>query len=392
MLFRSLIRSLNLKVQSLRTGVNINRVMQDSHKMKDKERDKRLLIPKDEFGEEAAEGLGRLSRDEAAEDLRDLSGRLERRLEKSRRRPRRIWLPAAAAVVAVLVASALYVSLFRDEGDREPAVAMADKKMADSASVAMAEEADTDTALIAMAAPIEKGGDATGSAGGESMRRADMSKGEILPPTPPEEMAAAGAPLVGVADDEVPEVVAEALLAEPGAEKVIVEPTQLPKGQVPATEEVAVVAVPMVQQEEAAAEEVIVEAVPMMQRAALRTDNAAKDETGKKREAARTAVAADTVRPDGPAEPVGGWEAFNSWLRPNMGHAKELTTPVNRLVVMNFKVKTDSTLHDIKVLRTPDDSYTSYALWLLREGPKWTPAVRDGQVVEEEVRMSIVFK
>jgi hypothetical protein len=59
---------------------------------------------------------------------------------------------------------------------------------------------------------------------------------------------------------------------------------------------------------------------------------------------------------------------------------------------MNFKVKTDSTLYDIKVVRTPDDSYTNLALWLLREGPKWTPAVRDGQVVEEKVTLSIVFK
>jgi hypothetical protein len=266
---------------------------------------------------------------------------------------------------------------------------MADKKMADSASVVLAEEGETDTVLIAMAAPTEKG-DAKGSAGRESMRRADMASSEAAPSPSP--AAAAGVSPIVETDDEVPEVVAEARRAEPGAEKGIVEATQLPKGQVPATEEVTVEALPTVQQEEAVAEEVIVEAVPMMQKAALRTDDAEKDKAAGKREAARTAAASDTVRPDGPAEPVGGWEAFNSWIRPNMGHAKELTSPVNRLVVMNFKVKTDSTLYDIKVVRTPDDSYTNLALWLLREGPKWTPAVRDGQVVEEKVTVSIVFK
>ncbi len=357
--------------------------------MKDKERDKRLLIPKDEFGEEAADGLGRLSRDEAAEDLRELSGRLERRLESSRRRPRRIWLPAAAAVVTVLVASALYISLFRDMGEREPALAMADKKMADSASVAMAEEGETDTVLIAMAAPIEKG-DAKGSAGRESVRREDISRGEVIPPPPPEEAETVTAAVV--TDDEVLEVVAEAQREEPGAERAIVEATQLPKGQVPATEEVTVEVLPTVQQEEAVAEEVIVEAVPMMQKAALRTDDAEKDKAAGKRNAARAIATEGTVRPDGPAGPVGGWEAFNDWTRPNISHAGELTSQVTRLVVVAFKVRSDSTLYDLKVVRSGGDSYSLEALRLLREGPKWTPVVRDGQVVEEEVKISIMFK
>ncbi len=37
--------------------------------MNEKEKDKRLLVPKDAFEEEASEGLGRLSREEAEEDL-----------------------------------------------------------------------------------------------------------------------------------------------------------------------------------------------------------------------------------------------------------------------------------------------------------------------------------
>jgi hypothetical protein len=281
--------------------------------------------------------------------------------------------------------------MFRDRGDGEPSVAMADKKMADSTSVVMVEEGETDTVLIAMAAPIEKGGDATGSAGGESMRRADMASSEAVPSPSPEEPAAGVSPIVET-DDEVPEVVAEAQRAEPGAEKVVVEATQLPKGRVPATEEVTVEALPTVQQEEAVAEEVIVEAVPMMQKAAMRNADIENGKAAGKRETASATTATDTLRPDGPAGPVGGWEAFNDWTRPNISHAGELTTPTGRLVVVAFKVRADSTLYDLKVLRTPGDSYTSEALRLLREGPKWTPAVRDGQVVEEKVSVSIVFK
>lgn len=344
-------------------------MMQDSHKMKDKERDKRLLIPKDEFGEEAAEGLGRLSREEAAEDLRELSGRLERRLEHRARRPRRIWLPAAAAVVTVLVASALYVSLFRSSGDREPAVAMADKKMADSLSAAVAAEAETDTALlaaagqggsdtflIAMAAPIEKGDAAEGSVSRESMPRADRASEKAVTPPPPEETAVERAPLVAASDDEVLEVVVQA------------------------------------QHEEAAAEEVIVEALPMMQKAALRAEDAEKDKAAKKTEVASTAAATGTLKPDRSAGPVGGWEAFNDWTRPNISHAGEIMTTDNPLVVVAFRVRADSTLYDLKVVRSGAESYSREALRLLREGPKWIPAVREGQVVEEEVKVSIVFK
>jgi protein TonB len=65
---------------------------------------------------------------------------------------------------------------------------------------------------------------------------------------------------------------------------------------------------------------------------------------------------------------------------------------VNRLVVMAFKVRADSTLYDLKVVRSGGDSYSTEALRLMREGPKWTPVIRNGEVVEEEVKITIVFK
>lgn len=360
-----------------------------------------MLIPKDEFGEEAGEGLGKLSREEAADDLRELSGRLKRRLERRTGRPRRIWLPAAAAVVTVLVASALYISLFRDRGGQEPAVAMAGEKEKATDSTGMAVEADTvlltmaadsvsDTVLIAMATTPEERDEKQGGAGMKSTERADMSKVVVTPPPP--EQAKRDAVPADITDDEVLEAVTEVSHEEPAAKKVTVVAMPMPKGQVPAAEEVIVAVLPAAQHEEAIAEEVIVEAVPMMRNAAMRADDAENDKVAMKTEAARAAAASDTVRPDGPAEPVGGWEAFNDWTRPNISHAGELTSAVTRLVVVAFKVRADSTLYDLKVVRTGGDSYTREALRLLREGPKWTPVVQNGQVAEEEVKISIMFK
>ena len=62
-------------------------------------------------------------------------------MERRVRKPRMIWLPAAAAVVILLVASTVYIALFRDRSKPD-------------AEIAMAEKTITDTALIAMAQPI----------------------------------------------------------------------------------------------------------------------------------------------------------------------------------------------------------------------------------------------
>ena len=115
-----------------------------------RETDKRLIIPKDAFEEEASEGLGRLNKNEAEEDLRDLEGRLAKQLHdldrgtaRRLRKPIRIWIPAAAAVIIILIASTFYIGLFRD---KQPVVP----------ETAMVNDTKKDTVLIAMAAPITK--------------------------------------------------------------------------------------------------------------------------------------------------------------------------------------------------------------------------------------------
>ena len=218
--------------------------------MKDKEKDKRLLVPKDAFEEEASEGLGRLSREEAEADLRELKGRMERRLRK----PRMIWLPAAAAVVILLVASALYVSIFRDRSSGLNNLASAEEAQADSLLIAVAGEVKTDTALIAMASPIEKKGGLSGLSEMESRAQGDISSSDRKAAR---KTGAAGAGVVVTAEEA--DVYAEELQAV--AEDVKKEAK---------AEEVSEVVVVEAQHEEPMAEEVIVEALPMIQKAAAK--------------------------------------------------------------------------------------------------------------------------
>jgi hypothetical protein len=314
--------------------------------MKDKEKDKRLFLPDDEFGEEASEGLGRLSRDEAADDLHELKGRLRRRVSK----PRHIWLQAAAALVVLLIASTVVIYVFREKG-------IAGTQLAKS------EEAVTDTALIALAEPIQK------QEKGPATAEMKSGKGIISP-------AAAAVHARQVAGIEQED-------AKSGQ-------VEQPSGKAPtvAEEETDLV---MEAVEPAGAEkvadEVIVEALPMMQKTEM-TEHAA----AKKRSADEGVASPSATMPDRQAAPVGGWEEFNKWTRPNISLPGDVKPNVSRVVVVTFKVRADSTLYDLKVVRSADDSFSQEALRMLREGPKWVPAVLDGKVVDKEVTVSIIFK
>lgn len=242
--------------------------------MKDRGNDKRLIIPKDKFEEEASEGLGKLNREEAQEDLRELKDRLERRMKK----PWMIWLTAAAAVVIILIASAVYISIFR--GNRIPGT-----------RVALNREVIRDTVLIAMAEPIVR------------MDTIFIAMAEPITRTESPALFPVSAPMT----DRVTE---------------------------------------------------------------------------------RSAVSMAAAEP----VPQGGIDEFYLWIEKNIRYPSDTAPRVRREVVMTFRVAADSTLYDLQAESSPGDSFTREAVRLLREGPKWIPATRDGRVVEDEVSVSIVFR
>jgi len=328
--------------------------------MKDIEKDKRLLIAKDAFEEEASEGLGRLSRDEAEEDLRDLKRRMERRL----RRPRMIWLPAAAAVVILLVASAVYVSLFRERGPELSGGALAEIEL-----TIPDEEVFTDTALIAMAEPVRKSSTTPDlrelrygekAAGSVAESKADSKK----------DLAYANVPPVIVEDDmralnEVLEVSEGEVVAEEAVPGKVVAQETIPENIVGKAAA-------------APGKKTATGGVPAGAAAITATGAIAAD--------------ADVKVQTKPATPAGGYEEFTKWLQENTRYPAGVEPRVRQEIVVAFRVRADSTVYDLKAERTAGDLFTSEAFRLIREGPMWVPALREGQVVEEEVRVTVVFK
>jgi len=327
-------------------------------------KDKRILIPQDEFEEEASEGLGRLSREEAEADLRELKARMERRVA----RPRAIWLPAAAAVVILLVASALLVTMLRDRP--EP-----------GAEMALADEAVTDTAYIAMASPVEKKEDEAsvpGEPAGLAMNTMEAHEARFSPP-------------VLLSDDEVAEmavadedIVAKEMQAEQETDYVVYA---VARGE--RLEEVVVVqAVPQAQVTGVAGR------AKSADRTAVPATEAKKDVAVAEPSSGVTAGNLTGVVPGSVSEasPVGGWEKYRNWVTANIRYPEGIKPVERQEVLVSFTVRPDSTLADMKAVRSPGDPFTQEVYRLLREGPRWMPAQSGVAATATEVYVMFVFR
>lgn len=358
--------------------------------MKEYKRDKRVLIPRDEFEEEAGEGLGQLSREEAEADFLELRARMERRL----RRPRAIWLPAAAAIVILLVGSALLVSLLRERSGLKP-------------DVALAEEIITDTAYIAMALPVEKQNiesPASGAPATAAIRTKEAKYGPLMAVVEEEVSEAAMADEIIVADEQKADddvvYMVSTELQEVMAEEVVVQaiPQVVTTGMAirSKTTERETVAAAGARKDNMTVED------------AAKKDAAVADAAGK-REAAAIEVAAEgrkdaveapagaaavtgAVVPDSPASPVGGWSDYREYVSRNIRYPDGFRPVIRQEVMVSFTIRTDSTVTDLKILRSPGEAFTSEAFRLLREGPKWVPPTEGGKMITDKVVLMFVFR
>ncbi|HHU98684.1 MAG TPA: hypothetical protein GXX76_02390 [Bacteroidales bacterium] len=337
-------------------------------------RDKRILIPRDEFEEEAGEGLGQLSREEAEADLRELKARMGRRTA----RPRAIWLSAAAAVVILLVGSALLVTLLRKRplSDSQLAERVPGKKeavVADKEHAAPAVEVITDTALIAMAEPIEKRGyESAMPAGNMSYAHARPAIAEIAE----HEIETDAADEIFILAGEVSEDL------EVADEQVVVLPVTEYQNVVEALQE----EIPQARAE-AMKTRAVAEVRDQARAEAVKTRTVAGASDKAKTEAGR----ADTIISLAPS-PLGGWERYREWVARNLKYPEGVLPVVRQEVVVSFTVQADSTITDLKAVSSPGQAFTYEVYRLLLDGPQWVPARSEGKRMPEPVVLKIVFK
>jgi hypothetical protein len=93
-----------------------------------------------------------------------------------------------------------------------------------------------------------------------------------------------------------------------------------------------------------------------------------------------------------PPQPVMGKADFDRYILNNLHRPDSATTGQRVVVVVSFLVRTDGTIDSIKIVRSPGRSFSDEAIRVIKEGPAWKPAKKNGTSIEEEVRERIVFR
>jgi TonB family protein len=91
-------------------------------------------------------------------------------------------------------------------------------------------------------------------------------------------------------------------------------------------------------------------------------------------------------------QPSIGKSAFNKYIEDNIRRPDTLPAGQRVVVIVNVTVHADGSLGEIKIVRSPRKSFSNEAVRLIKSWPEWKPAIKDGKVIEDEVKVRIVFR
>ncbi|WP_180754417.1 energy transducer TonB [Hymenobacter sp. DG01] len=105
-----------------------------------------------------------------------------------------------------------------------------------------------------------------------------------------------------------------------------------------------------------------------------------------------TAPTTQLVKPDSPARPVGGTDAFFEWIQQNQKYpALARQRKMQGRVMMEFVVDKDGSLTDIKPIKRLGSGLDEEAIRLIKAAPKWQPATYQGQPMRQKMVLPVVF-
>ncbi|MGK6352801.1 carboxypeptidase-like regulatory domain-containing protein [Parapedobacter sp. DT-150] len=85
----------------------------------------------------------------------------------------------------------------------------------------------------------------------------------------------------------------------------------------------------------------------------------------------------------GKPEPLGGWRAYNRYLKRGINQTEGATGTIT----LTFTIDDGGTPTHIQVVRTTDTALSNRAIQLVREGPKWKPGKNDERVAELQIKL-----
>ncbi|QIX61026.1 energy transducer TonB [Hymenobacter lutimineralis] len=99
------------------------------------------------------------------------------------------------------------------------------------------------------------------------------------------------------------------------------------------------------------------------------------------------------IKPDQPARPAGGTDAFFAWIQQNLKYpAQAKQRKVEGRVIVEFIIQKDGSLTDIKPVKRLGSGCDEEAVRLIQSAPKWLPATYQGQPIKQKMVLPVVFQ
>lgn len=93
-----------------------------------------------------------------------------------------------------------------------------------------------------------------------------------------------------------------------------------------------------------------------------------------------------------PPSPVNGKPNFDKYIKENQHCPDTITAGQRVVVVVSFVVRINGSIDSIRIVRSPGKIFSDEAIRLIKSGPSWKPAEDNGKLIEDEVRIRIVFR
>jgi hypothetical protein len=91
-------------------------------------------------------------------------------------------------------------------------------------------------------------------------------------------------------------------------------------------------------------------------------------------------------------QPAGGKKEFDNYIEKNIKNPVTLPAGKREIVVVSFTVTSTGSIENIKMVKTPGDEYSKEVIRLIKDGPAWKPAMKNGIPTDDEVKIKITFK
>ncbi len=92
------------------------------------------------------------------------------------------------------------------------------------------------------------------------------------------------------------------------------------------------------------------------------------------------------------AYPSPDYGSFREYIQENIKFPDKDSINERAVVVLNVTIKKTGEIGDIEVVRTKGGNFSKEAKRLIKEGPAWIPALEEGEEVDSDVRVRIVFQ